>query len=124
MVFVRIVGLVMSFVGAVANIMLSIPYIGNLVDKLLSLCATLTRLGAGGFAASGLPNSEERSRQLSFVPDAEHDAPDEPGIILYEYEACPFCRKVREALTSLDLDYVARPCPRETMKSCVSLHMN
>ena len=31
---------------------------------------------------------------------------------LYEFEACPFCRKVREALTMLDLDAAIRPCPR------------
>jgi glutathione S-transferase len=32
---------------------------------------------------------------------------------LYEFEACPYCRKVREALTVLDLDAVIRPCPKE-----------
>ncbi len=32
--------------------------------------------------------------------------------MLYEFEACPFCRKVREALTRLDLDAEIRPCPR------------
>lgn len=31
---------------------------------------------------------------------------------LYEYEACPFCRLVRETLTELDLDAVIYPCPR------------
>jgi len=31
---------------------------------------------------------------------------------LYEYEACPFCRKVREALSMLDLDAHIHPCPR------------
>ena len=31
---------------------------------------------------------------------------------LYEYEACPFCRMVRQALTELDLDAVILPCPR------------
>jgi glutathione S-transferase len=31
---------------------------------------------------------------------------------LYEFEACPFCRKVREALTMLDLDALIRPCPK------------
>jgi glutathione S-transferase len=30
---------------------------------------------------------------------------------LYEFEACPFCRKVREALTMLDLDVIVRPSP-------------
>jgi glutathione S-transferase len=31
---------------------------------------------------------------------------------LYEFEACPFCRKVREGLTAFDLDAVVYPCPR------------
>jgi len=30
---------------------------------------------------------------------------------LYEFEACPFCRKVREALSMLDLEAFVRPCP-------------
>ncbi|MEJ7603569.1 MAG: glutathione S-transferase N-terminal domain-containing protein [Kofleriaceae bacterium] len=30
---------------------------------------------------------------------------------LYDIEACPYCRKVREALTMLDLDVVIRPAP-------------
>ena len=31
---------------------------------------------------------------------------------LYEFEGCPFCRIVREALTALHLDAEIRPCPR------------
>jgi len=31
---------------------------------------------------------------------------------LYEFEGCPFCRKVREALSVLDLDAVIYPCPK------------
>jgi glutathione S-transferase len=31
---------------------------------------------------------------------------------LYEFEACPYCRKVRDALSMLDLDALVRPCPR------------
>jgi glutathione S-transferase len=30
---------------------------------------------------------------------------------LYDIEACPYCRKVREALTMLDLDVLIRPAP-------------
>jgi glutathione S-transferase len=30
---------------------------------------------------------------------------------LYDLEACPYCRKVREALTMLDLDVLIRPAP-------------
>ncbi|MGH8528355.1 MAG: glutathione S-transferase N-terminal domain-containing protein [Nevskiales bacterium] len=32
-------------------------------------------------------------------------------IELYEFEACPYCRLVREALTELDLDAMIYPCP-------------
>ena len=31
---------------------------------------------------------------------------------LYEFEACPFCRKVREALSILDLEADIYPCPK------------
>jgi glutathione S-transferase len=31
---------------------------------------------------------------------------------LYEFEACPFCRLVREALSELDFDAMVYPCPR------------
>ncbi len=31
---------------------------------------------------------------------------------LYEFEACPFCRKVREALSILDLEAIVHPCPK------------
>lgn len=33
-------------------------------------------------------------------------------IELYEFEACPYCRLVREALTELDLDALIYPCPQ------------
>jgi glutathione S-transferase len=31
---------------------------------------------------------------------------------LYDFEACPFCRKVREALSVLDLPAIVYPCPK------------
>jgi glutathione S-transferase len=36
--------------------------------------------------------------------------PERP-LVLYDFEACPFCRKVREALSILDLDVLVKPCP-------------
>ncbi len=33
-------------------------------------------------------------------------------ITLYEFEACPFCRKVRDVLSELDLDWRCVPCAR------------
>ncbi len=47
--------------------------------------------------------------------------PEKP-LELYEFEACPFCRKVRVALSELDIDAMIYPCPkggprfRETVK--------
>ncbi len=39
------------------------------------------------------------------------EQPEKP-IILYDIEGCPYCRRVREALTALNLDVVIRPCPK------------
>ncbi len=33
-------------------------------------------------------------------------------LVLYEFEACPFCRRAREAFTALDLDVLVKPCPK------------
>ena len=63
------------------------------LDVATSVGATLARLGSG--AAVG---------PLGPRPAAPLE--------LYEFEACPWCRKVREALTILDLEAVIRPCPR------------
>ncbi|XP_016184747.1 uncharacterized protein LOC107626388 [Arachis ipaensis] len=37
--------------------------------------------------------------------------PEKP-IEIYEFEGCPFCRKVREIVAILDLDILFYPCPR------------
>ena len=37
--------------------------------------------------------------------------PEKP-LELYEFESCPYCRKVREALSILDLDARIYPCPK------------
>ena len=36
----------------------------------------------------------------------------EETLELYEFEGCPFCRLVREALTELDIDAIIYPCPK------------
>eukprot|EP00246_Nothoceros_aenigmaticus_P009211 TRINITY_DN24587_c0_g1_i1.p1 TRINITY_DN24587_c0_g1~~TRINITY_DN24587_c0_g1_i1.p1 ORF type:complete len:352 (+),score=45.18 TRINITY_DN24587_c0_g1_i1:92-1147(+) len=38
--------------------------------------------------------------------------PEKP-IELYEFEGCPFCRKVREIVAVLDLDVLYYPCPQD-----------
>lgn len=70
---------------------------GNAVNRALdvttSVMATLARLGHGASVGS-----------LGARPDKPLE--------LYEFEACPFCRKVREALSVLDLEAMVHPCPK------------
>ncbi len=58
-----------------------------------SVMATLARMGRGIYTR---PAAEKPERLLE----------------LYEFEGCPFCRLVREALTELDLDAMIYPCPK------------
>jgi glutaredoxin len=46
-----------------------------------------------------------------FKRDAVGHRPQEL-LELYSYEGCPMCRRVRQTLTELDIDYVHRSCPR------------
>ena len=39
-----------------------------------------------------------------------------PTLQLYEFEACPFCRRVREAMTELDLSAEVYPCPKGSLR--------
>jgi glutathione S-transferase len=39
------------------------------------------------------------------------ERPERP-LELYEFEGCPFCRRVREALSVLDLEAMVHPCPK------------
>ena len=65
----------------------------RLMDVTTSLLATVARLGFG-----------ERVGKTG--------RPPEKLLELYEFEACPYCRKVREALTVLDLEAMIYPCPK------------
>jgi len=59
------------------------------------------------FLASGL-----RFGLGSGVAEGPPGPPVTKLLELYEFEACPFCRKVREGLTAFDLDAMIYPCPR------------
>ncbi len=66
---------------------------GRALDIASSLATTLLA-GAGGRAVQGVgPRPAER-------------------LVLYDFESCPFCRKVRELLSDLDLEVEIRPCPK------------
>jgi glutathione S-transferase len=66
----------------------------RLLDVATSMFTTVSRLGAG-----------VRARKPARRP--------EKLLELYEFEGCPFCRKVRDALTELDLDAMIYPCPHD-----------
>lgn len=65
----------------------------RILDVASSLGASVVRLGAG----HGVGHLGKR--------------PKEP-LQLFEFEACPYCRKVREALSILDLEAMIFPCPK------------
>jgi len=67
--------------------------VNRTLDVATSLAATLARLGSGMAIGS-----------LGRRPEAPLE--------LYEFEGCPYCRKVREALSILDLDAQILPCPK------------
>ena len=51
------------------------------------------------------------------VARAAAPRPAAADLVLFEYEASPYCRRVRETACALDLDVLVRPCPRTTMLS-------
>jgi len=65
----------------------------EILGQTTSLISSILRLGSGARAGRQGPRPEETP-------------------ILYEFEGCPFCRKVREALTHLAIDVEVRPCPK------------
>ena len=64
-----------------------------LLDDVTSFAASVVRLGRGVHPR---------------VTADRRPAPPQP-IELWDFEACPYCRKVREVLSELDLDYLAHP---------------
>src|SRR5437870_12106955 len=68
----------------------------SLVNDITSFAATAVRLGRGVF-----PRVTTARR------------PDPPKLLeLYDFEGCPYCRKVREVLSELDLGYLGHPVAR------------
>ncbi len=50
-------------------------------------------------------------RGLFVKPHCQKNPPrPQKPLELYEFEACPYCRKVREEMTELDLSFVTRTC--------------
>ncbi|KAI5061929.1 hypothetical protein GOP47_0022468 [Adiantum capillus-veneris] len=55
------------------------------------------------------------SRVLSDIAELSKTREVAQPLQLYEFEACPFCRRVREALTELDLSSEVYPCPKGSL---------
>src|SRR5438094_860685 len=72
----------------------------SLPNDLTSYTATLIRLGRGVFPRVTAERRRDPARLLE----------------LYDFEACPYCRKVREVLSELDLDYLVRNLPKGSPK--------
>ncbi|KAK9801328.1 hypothetical protein WJX73_004908 [Symbiochloris irregularis] len=81
----------------------------------------IIRWGSGGFGlnyASSLVDDDGKYGVVKFggkkVKETSQVAQfKRPAklIEIYEFEGCPFCRKVREAVSILDLDVQYKPCP-------------
>jgi len=68
-------------------------------------------VATSGFASiSRLPFGVTVQPECAVRPDSR--TPKKP-IVLYEFEACPFCRRVRETATQLDLKLIVKPCPKD-----------
>ena len=90
----------------------------DIFDMATLIGASLARPGAGAFVAGyrAEPSLDYKNPTMDlpireFSETLPSIRPAKP-LELYEYEACPFCRKVREAVSMLDLDVVVYPCPR------------
>jgi len=71
------------------------------LDTLTSGLASIARLPYGTDVAPAI-------RDGSWPPAGKA----EPELVLYEFEGCPFCRRVREVVTYLDLTCTVKPCAR------------
>ncbi|KAI3434023.1 uncharacterized protein J3R85_007003 [Psidium guajava] len=93
------------------------------LDVLGASLALIFRLGTGvfvsGYSASFASENEippgQYALDIAGVKIKETSKlgprPAKP-IEIYEFESCPFCRKVREIVAVLDLDVIFYPCPR------------
>ena len=68
--------------------------------------ASVSASGTPANAATAAPSATETSDVAKFP------RPEKP-LKMYQFQGCPFCKKVREAVISLDLDVIYYPCPRD-----------
>ena len=98
--------------GELANVLTAS---GSFVTRAVSgaLCEGWNPSVVDGPAPEGVYTfGEFGGRYLRETSDVHKFSRPEKPIKLYEFEGCPFCRKVREAVIWLDLDVLFYPCPQ------------
>lgn len=95
----------------------------NNKNVLSFLCPLLKLIGGGDaakprnrtleVATSGFASIARIQYGKTVLEECIQRRKQQPKLILYEFEACPFCRRVRETLSMLDLDCEIRPCPKD-----------
>ncbi|XP_012072967.1 uncharacterized protein LOC105634688 [Jatropha curcas] len=96
---------------------------GQFLNILGAAPALFFRLGTGvfvnGYSASFVSKNEIPPGQYALevagykVKESSKVGPrPEKPIEIYEFESCPFCRKVREIVSVLDIDVLFYPCPK------------
>lgn len=73
---------------------------------------SLKKKEEGGEATYVLPVSLAGYEWEEKEAPVQYNQPDLP-IEIYEFQGCPFCRKVRVAVSALGLDVLFRPCPKD-----------
>ncbi|OAY63875.1 hypothetical protein ACMD2_03355 [Ananas comosus] len=75
----------------------------DIIEVATSSLSSLARLPWGSKSTNGGGSSLNSSESPT-------------NLQLYEFEACPFCRRVREAMTELDLSVEVYPCPKGSLR--------
>jgi len=67
---------------------------------------------SAGAALNALASTARGALGAFVLPGADAFPRPAARLVLYAFEGCPFCQKVREGMSLLDLDYLHRPCPK------------
>lgn len=99
----------------------AIPHAHLLSRVFLQLVFRLaTGVFCNGYKLSIIPKQPDRytiltlfdKYQISETSTIPPQLQQREPLILYDIESCPYCRKVREAVSILSLDVIFRPCPK------------
>lgn len=87
------------------------PYEGGEMSLLAGLIHAMMEISHGDDVHSWVSSTIRGPRGVIVRPKNQQSPPrPEQPLELYEIEGCPLCRKVREAMTELDLSYISRAC--------------